>query len=56
VLFGFGTEKFQAEAREAEEPERTRLYDKMVQMMPAFDEYRKKTTRKIPVIVLTPVK
>ncbi len=51
-----GTEKFQARASVAEEPERTRLYDKMVDMMPSFDEYRQKTTRKIPVIVLTPLK
>ena len=51
-----GTEKFQARARVAEEPERTRLYSKMVEMMPSFDDYRHKTTRVIPVIVLTPVK
>ena len=50
------TEKFQARAAVAEEPERTRLYNKMVEMMPGFDDYRRKTTRKIPVIVLTPVK
>ena len=51
-----GTETFHVHAKVAEEPERTRLYDKMVEMMPAFDDYRHKTTRKIPVIVLTPVK
>lgn len=51
-----GTEKFQARASVAEEPERTRLYNMMVEMMPGFDEYRRKTTRVIPVIVLTPVK
>jgi len=51
-----GQEKFQARATIAEEPERTRLYNKMVEMMPAFDDYRRKTTRQIPVIVLTPVK
>jgi len=51
-----GTEKFQAEAKVAQEPERTRLYNKMVEMMPGFDDYRRKTTRQIPVIVLTPVK
>jgi deazaflavin-dependent oxidoreductase (nitroreductase family) len=50
-----GTEKFQVHAKVAEEPERNRLYNKMVEMMPGFDDYRKKTTRKIPVIVLTPV-
>ena len=50
-----GTEKFQARATVAEEPERTRLYNKMVEMMPGFDDYRRKTTRNIPVIVLTPL-
>ena len=51
-----GTETFHVHAKVAEELERTRLYDKMVEMMPAFDDYRHKTTRVIPVIVLTPVK
>ncbi len=50
-----GMETFQARATVTEEPERTRLYDKMVQVMPGFAEYRRKTTRTIPVIVLTPV-
>ena len=56
VSVEIGTEKFQAQADVAEEPERSRLYEKMVDMMPGFDDYRRKTTRKIPVIVLTPVK
>ena len=56
VTVEVGKENLQAEAKIAEEPERTRLYDKMVEMMPGFDDYRHKTTRKIPVIVLTPVK
>jgi deazaflavin-dependent oxidoreductase (nitroreductase family) len=56
VTVEVGTEKFQAYASVAEEPERTRLYDQMVVMMPGFDDYRRKTTRVIPVIVLTPVK
>ena len=51
-----GTEKIQVRASVAEEPERTRLYEKMIEVMPGFDEYRRKTTRVIPVIVLTPVK
>ena len=50
-----GTEQFQAQAAIAEEPERTRLYNQMVEIMPGFDEYRRRTTRLIPVIVLTPV-
>ena len=51
-----GTEEFQAQVSIAEEPERTRLYNKMVEMMPGFDEYRRRTTRVIPVIILTRVK
>ena len=56
VTVEFGTETFQAHATAAEEPERTRLYNKMVEVMPGFDGYRRKTTRVIPVIVLTPMK
>jgi len=56
VTVEFGTEKFQAHAVVAEEPERTRLYNQMVEVMPGFGEYQRKTTRVIPVIVLTPVK
>jgi deazaflavin-dependent oxidoreductase (nitroreductase family) len=51
-----GTDKFQVRASVAEEPERTRLYDKMVEVMPGFGDYRRKTTRVIPVIILTPAK
>jgi deazaflavin-dependent oxidoreductase (nitroreductase family) len=51
-----GTQTFQVHAAVAEEPERTRLYNKMVEMMPGFDDYRRRTTRVIPVIVLTPIK
>ena len=49
-----GTEKFQVRATVVlEEPERTRLYQKMVAVMPGFAEYEQKTTRKIPVVILT---
>ncbi len=51
-----GTETIPARAAVAAEPDRTRLYDQMVSEFPAFDEYRHKTKRVIPVIVLTPVK
>jgi deazaflavin-dependent oxidoreductase (nitroreductase family) len=51
-----GTETFQADAKVSEEPERTHLYNKMVEMLPGFDDYRNRTERVIPVIKLTPVK
>jgi deazaflavin-dependent oxidoreductase (nitroreductase family) len=48
-----GKEQFQARAEVvASEPERTRLYSKMVAMAPSFAEYQQKTTRVIPVIAL----
>jgi deazaflavin-dependent oxidoreductase (nitroreductase family) len=56
VTVEVGTEKFQVHATISEEPERTRLYNQMVAVMPGFEEYRRKTTRVIPVIVLTRVK
>lgn len=47
-----GIEVFQARASTAQEPERTRLFDAQVAVMPFFDGYRKKVTdREIPVVV-----
>lgn len=56
VTVEVGTETFQAKAIVAEEPERSRLYEQMVAVMPGFDDYRRGTTRIIPVIVLERVK
>ena len=56
ITVELGTETFKVNAKIAEEPERTRLYDKMVAKNPNFESYRQKTTRKIPVIILTPLK
>jgi len=54
VTVEVGTDQFTAKATVAEEPERSQLYEKMVAKNPGFDEYRQKTTRTIPVIILTP--
>ncbi len=56
VTVEFGTEQFQAHAAIAPEPERTRLYHQMVEMMPGFAGYQQKTTRVIPAITLTRMK
>ena len=56
VTLEVGTEQFQAQAAIASEPERTRLFNQMVEMAPGFAEYQQKTTRVIPVITLTRVK
>jgi deazaflavin-dependent oxidoreductase (nitroreductase family) len=55
VTIEVGTKTVQVDASVAKEPDRTRLYNKMIEMLPSFDDYRHKTTREIPVIVLTPV-
>ena len=55
VTVEVGTEEFQANGKVIkDEPERTRLYNKMADMMPSFNDYRQKTSRVIPVIVLEP--
>jgi deazaflavin-dependent oxidoreductase (nitroreductase family) len=47
-----GEETFEARARTAEEPERTRLYDQQVRLMPFFAMYRRQVkSREIPVVV-----
>ncbi len=55
VTVEVGTEQLQVHATVAAEPDRTRLYQQMVAMMPGFAEYEQKTTRKIPVFILTRV-
>jgi deazaflavin-dependent oxidoreductase (nitroreductase family) len=45
-------ERFRARARTAEEPERSRLYDRQARAMPFFDAYRRRVkARQIPVVV-----
>lgn len=53
VRVELGTEEFEATAKIAEEPERTQLYEKMVALNAGFGEYLSKTTRVIPVVILT---
>jgi deazaflavin-dependent oxidoreductase (nitroreductase family) len=47
-----GTERFQVRASSTAEPERSQLYAKMVEMMPGFAAYERKTSRTIPVLTL----
>jgi deazaflavin-dependent oxidoreductase (nitroreductase family) len=56
VTVEVGTQQFQVQISVTSEPERSRLYSKMVEMMPAFAEYQQKTTRVIPVMTLTRLK
>ena len=53
VTLEIGNEKFQAKAKITSGEERERLYNAQAAVMPFFDDYRKKTSRQIPVIALT---
>jgi deazaflavin-dependent oxidoreductase (nitroreductase family) len=46
---------FQARARAATGEERARLWRKVNEVWPHYDEYAKRTAREIPVVVLSPV-
>jgi deazaflavin-dependent oxidoreductase (nitroreductase family) len=55
VTLEIGTERFKARAVVTKGEERERLFNAQAKQMGVFDEYRKKTTRQIPVIALTRV-
>ena len=46
-------ETFEAKAATVEDPERERIWSAQKEIMPGFAEYQRKTTRTIPVIVLS---
>ena len=52
VVIELGTDRYEARARVAEEPERSRLLDERVAVMPRFGDYVEMTDRTIPVVVV----
>jgi len=53
VTVEIGNDRFEARATAVtEEPERSRLYAKMVEHRSGFADYEQKTTRKIPAVIL----
>jgi deazaflavin-dependent oxidoreductase (nitroreductase family) len=52
VTIEVGTERFQARATVTSGEERQRLFNQQAQQMPIFNDYQKKTSRQIPVVVL----
>ena len=52
VTLEIGAEKFPAKASIASGAERERLFNAQATQMPVFNDYRKKTARQIPVVVL----
>src|SRR5688572_27366494 len=55
VATGSGIDRFQARASVPQGEERQRLFDAQAAIMPGFADYQRKTTRQIPVVVLTRV-
>jgi deazaflavin-dependent oxidoreductase (nitroreductase family) len=49
-----GAEKFRATARTASADEKPRLWERMAGIWPAYDDYQRRTTRDIPVVILEP--
>jgi deazaflavin-dependent oxidoreductase (nitroreductase family) len=54
VTIEVGTDTVDVLASQAEGEERDRLFDAQKQRVPQFGEYKQNTTRKIPVVLLTP--
>jgi deazaflavin-dependent oxidoreductase (nitroreductase family) len=52
VKLQVAADKFAARASTAKGAERTRLWQAMTKIWPAYDEYQSKTAREIPVVVL----
>jgi deazaflavin-dependent oxidoreductase (nitroreductase family) len=48
-------DKFEARARTATPEEKPEMWREMTAAWPAYDDYQKKTSREIPVVVLEPV-
>ena len=52
VIIEVGADKFSARATNVTGKERERLFDQHAKQYPAFNDYKAKTTREIPVLVL----
>lgn len=50
-----GGQRIRVRAREAEGAERERFWSRVVQAMPRYADYKARTSRRIPVVVLEPV-
>jgi deazaflavin-dependent oxidoreductase (nitroreductase family) len=47
-----GRERFAVRARAADPPERERLWERLVEAYPPYQDYRRRTRREIPVVIL----
>jgi deazaflavin-dependent oxidoreductase (nitroreductase family) len=54
VRLQVGADRFDALAHTAAPEEQARLWPVMTAIWPAYDDYQRRTERRIPVVVLTP--
>jgi deazaflavin-dependent oxidoreductase (nitroreductase family) len=55
VTVEVGDREVRARAEEVSGAEKTRLWQKMVEMYPTYDDYQTRTEREIPLLILRPV-
>lgn len=55
VMVQVGSRRFEARARDAEGEEREAIWRALVVQSPDYEQYRERTGRRIPVVVLTPI-
>jgi len=53
--FTIGSQRFSVAAERVSEEERSRLWPRLVEIYPAYQDYERRTARKIPVVRLHPV-
>lgn len=54
IAITVGARRFAVVARDAEGEERERIWDALIQVSPDYAQYRSRTDRRIPVVVLSP--
>ena len=50
-----GGQKIHVRATEARGEEKARLWQRLIRMYPSYEDYRKRTDREIPVVILEPI-
>jgi deazaflavin-dependent oxidoreductase (nitroreductase family) len=50
-----GDRRFRVAARRVSEEEKSQLWPRLVEIYPAYQDYERRTTRKIPVVRLSPI-
>jgi deazaflavin-dependent oxidoreductase (nitroreductase family) len=55
AMVEIGGHKIHVRATEARGEEKARLWQRLIRMYPSYEDYRKRTDREIPVVILEPI-